>query len=190
MAIIKKFNKALENLNKDPNAPSDSSSDDEMINDQSEHEKNSQLDEERSSQFEKLSQDVRKELETQLYGSKLETQNDEFERLSERAKKSQPIELGDEKLAVLTEHSLDQLKPEQEGYLSQEVHHESSKKRESSSQKSSVHGSVELIHHQSSKVSAEIKSGGQQQSQVRESAAERTVRLSPSKTVYEESPLI
>ncbi len=107
MAIIKKFNKALENLNKDPNAPSDSSSDDEKINDQSEHEKNSQLDEERSSQFEKLSQDVRKELETQLYGSKLETQNDEFERLSERAKKSQPIEIGDEKLAVLTEHSLD-----------------------------------------------------------------------------------
>jgi hypothetical protein len=32
MAIIKKFNKALENLNKDPNDPSDSSSDDEKIN--------------------------------------------------------------------------------------------------------------------------------------------------------------
>ncbi len=29
MAIIKKFNKALENLNKDPNEPSDSSSEED-----------------------------------------------------------------------------------------------------------------------------------------------------------------
>jgi len=31
MAIIKKFNKALENLNKDPNIPSEPSSDDDQL---------------------------------------------------------------------------------------------------------------------------------------------------------------
>lgn len=31
MAIIKKFNKALENLNKDPNLPTDPSSDEEVV---------------------------------------------------------------------------------------------------------------------------------------------------------------
>jgi len=34
MAIIKKFNKALENLNKDPNILSEPSSDEEQLNDQ------------------------------------------------------------------------------------------------------------------------------------------------------------
>lgn len=142
MAIIKKFNKALENLNKDPNLPSEpSSDDDEQANEElteSQVESQKQRSElEKGSDYESIAKDVREQLELELKG-KLDPQLEDFERLSERAKKSMPIELGEteaEKLAMLTEKSLDDIaiNDRQPPGVSEHVAHESTKHKPSQS---------------------------------------------------------